>query len=68
MTPAYEVIGDNNTLIIVDVETREVIGAACAEDDDPRWWNTTLHGKARRLFVPANTPDPRLDVARRLRT
>ncbi|WP_067460021.1 hypothetical protein [Actinomadura macra] len=61
----YEVIGDDKMIIIVDVETREVIGAAYAEED-PRWWRGVLRGRVRRLYVPGHLPDPHLDVARRL--
>ncbi|QXJ22190.1 hypothetical protein AGRA3207_003152 [Actinomadura graeca] len=62
---AYEVVGDATMIIIVDAETRDVVGAAYAEED-PRWWRGVLNGRVRRLYVPADVPDPHMDVARRL--
>ncbi|WP_067465849.1 hypothetical protein [Actinomadura macra] len=66
MARAYEVIGDTKMIIIVDAATREVVSAADAEEENPHWWRGILHGRVRRLYVPAHLPDPHLDVARRL--
>jgi len=66
MSGGYEVIGDTKMIIIVDTTTNDVIGAAYAEEDDPRWWRGILHGRVTRLYVPEHVPDPHLDVARRL--
>ncbi|QXJ19917.1 hypothetical protein AGRA3207_000528 [Actinomadura graeca] len=62
----YEVIGDTTMIIVVDAGSGDVIGAAYAEEEDPRWWRGILHGRVTRLFVPAHRPEPHLDVARRL--
>jgi len=66
MSAGYEVIGDTKMIIIVDVKTNEVIGAAYTEEDDPRWWRGILRGNVTCLYVPAEVTDPHLDVARRL--
>ncbi|QXJ21559.1 hypothetical protein AGRA3207_002422 [Actinomadura graeca] len=62
----YEVIGDTTMIIVVDARTGDVVGAAYSEEDDPRWWRGILHGRVRRLFVPAHLPNLHLDVVRRL--
>jgi len=66
MSAGYEVIGDTKMIIIVEVATNDVIGAAYAQEDDPRWWRGILRGNVTRLYVPAEVTDPQLDVARRL--
>ncbi|QXJ25221.1 hypothetical protein AGRA3207_006689 [Actinomadura graeca] len=66
MSAGYELVGDTTMFVMVDAESGDVVGAAYAEEGDPRWWRGILHGRVTRLFVPAHLPDPHLDVARRL--
>ncbi|WP_030166762.1 hypothetical protein [Spirillospora albida] len=61
-----DVEGDDEIILLIEHGTRVVVGAAFAEDDDPRWWRGVYAHRTRRLFVPDGVDKPGLDVARRL--
>ena len=62
MADGYEVEGQDGTFILVDRRTGHVAGAFYAEENEPGWWRGHVHGRVRRLFVPAAEP---LEVAAR---
>ena len=62
MADGYEVEGQDGTFILVDRRSGDVVGAFYAEENEPGWWRGHVHGRVRRLFVPAAEP---LEVAAR---
>jgi hypothetical protein len=66
LTDGIDVEGDDQIVLLIDHETRGVVGVAVTEDDDPRWWRGVYRKRERRLFVPDDVEEPGLDAARRL--
>lgn len=61
-----DVEGDDEVVLLIDHDTRIVVGVVIAEDDDPRWWRGIYNKREKRMFVPASVEKPGLDAARRL--
>ncbi|RKS76501.1 hypothetical protein BZB76_1857 [Actinomadura pelletieri DSM 43383] len=58
----YEVDGEDGTYVITDPDVGRTVGVYYRLDDEPGWWRGTVHGRVRRLFLPAVEP---LEVATR---
>ncbi|WP_242909608.1 hypothetical protein [Actinomadura terrae] len=61
-----EFIGDEEAFIVADVRTRTIVGAAYCDDVSSGWWNCIIRWRVCKLFVPRDTVEPHLHVARRL--